>query len=86
MSAHVGNKRCGLLQGNLSPLHKLCLVRLLKPEALVQASQQYVADNLGPQFVAPPPVALTDVWKDSDNATPVIFILSSGQHPCKVAQ
>lgn len=59
-------------------MHRLCLVRLLKPEGLIAASQQYVAENLGPQFVAPLPPALSTVWKESNNATPVIFILSSG--------
>ena len=60
-------------------MQRLCLVRILKPESVVIAGQQYVAEELGPQYVNPKPVALTAVWKESDNATPVIFILSSGE-------
>ena len=66
------------LQGGLTAMQKLCLVRILKQESVGVAGQQYVAEQLGPQFVSPKPAALTAVWKESDNTTPIIFILSSG--------
>ena len=67
------------LQGSLTAMQKLCLVRILKQERTGLAGQQYVAEQLGPQFVNPKPAGLTAVWKESDNTTPIIFILSSGQ-------
>lgn len=66
------------VQGTTTSMQKLCLIRILKQESMVVAGQQYVAENLGANFVEPKPVSLTAVWKESSNATPIIFVLSSG--------
>lgn len=62
----------------VSPMQKLCLVKLVRPECLVAAIQQYVITSLGPRFAEPGPVSLQCVKKDSNNTTPIIFILSPG--------
>ena len=60
-------------------MQKLCLLKLVRPECLVSAIQQYVVASLGPGFAEPGPVSLAQVSKDSNNTTPIIFILSPGQ-------
>ncbi len=61
-----------------SPMQKLCLLKLVRPECLVSAIQQYVVASLGPRFAEPGPVSLAQVSKDSNNTTPIIFIMSAG--------
>lgn len=68
----------------ISPVQKLCLLKLVRPDCLVPAIQQYVINSLGPHFAQPGPVSLHSVKKDSNNTTPIIFILSPGKpqpHP-----
>ncbi len=62
----------------ISPMQKLCLLKLVRPECLVSAIQQYVVASLGPRFAEPGPISLAQVSKDSNNTTPIIFILSAG--------
>ena len=71
---------CCAIQGTVavSPVQKLCLLKLVRPDCLVAAIQQYVITSLGPQFAEPGPVSLQSVQKDSNNTTPIIFILSPG--------
>ena len=59
-------------------MQKLCLLKLVRPECLVAAIHQYVITSLGPHFAEPGPVSLKSVKKDSNNTTPIIFILSPG--------
>ncbi|KAL3130869.1 hypothetical protein ABBQ38_000199 [Trebouxia sp. C0009 RCD-2024] len=65
----------------ISPVQKLCLLKLVRPDCLVPAIQQYVINSLGPHFAQPGPVSLHSVKKDSNNTTPIIFILSPGCDP-----
>ena len=62
----------------ITPMQKLCLVKLVRPDCLVAAIQQYVIDSLGPHFGQPGPVSLASVRKDSNSTTPIIFVLSPG--------
>lgn len=62
----------------ITPMQKLCLVKLVRPDCLVAAIQQYVIVSLGPHFGQPGPVSLASVRKDSNNTTPIIFVLSPG--------
>ncbi|KAK9815239.1 hypothetical protein WJX72_000483 [[Myrmecia] bisecta] len=65
----------------LGAFHKLLLLKVMRPEALLAALRQYVADHLGQKFVESQPMVLSDIYKDSEAATPVIFILSTGSAP-----
>ena len=62
----------------ITPMQKLCLLKLVRPDCLVPAIQQYVISSLGPHFAESGPVSLLSVKKDSNNTTPIIFILSPG--------
>ncbi len=81
-STRLCNREATCMQGasGISPMQKLCLLKLVRPECLVSAIQQYVVASLGPRFAEPGPTSLAQVSKDSNNTTPIIFILSAGQY------
>lgn len=41
----------------------------------------YVTNTIGQQYLDPPNVTVRDLWRDSDNRTPIIFVLSPGADP-----
>jgi len=41
----------------------------------------YVMNTIGAQYMDPPNVTIRDLWKDSDERTPIIFVLSPGADP-----
>ena len=61
-----------------TPMQRLCLLKIVRPDSLVSAIQQYVTASLGPQIAEPALVSLVSLKKESNNTTPIIFILSSG--------
>ena len=62
----------------ITAMQKLCLLKLVRPDCLVPAIQQYVVGSLGAHFAEPDPMSLASVMQDSKNTTPIIFILSAG--------
>jgi len=57
------------------------LLKTLKFEKVTFGISQFVELNLGKQFVSLPPTELSQVFKDSDKTTPIIFVLSTGADP-----
>ena len=41
----------------------------------------YVTNTIGQQYLDPPNVTVRELWKDSDERAPVIFVLSPGADP-----
>ena len=41
----------------------------------------FVAQNLGQQFVESPPVQLATLYEDTSNTIPLVFVLSPGSDP-----
>ena len=62
-------------------LQKLCLVKALRMDRLLFAGSKFVAANIGPEFVDPPPFDLKAVYETSNCKTPLIFVLSPGVDP-----
>ncbi|KAL6618330.1 dynein heavy chain and region D6 of dynein motor-domain-containing protein [Neocallimastix sp. 'constans'] len=60
---------------------KLLLVRAIRPEKIIPSVQEFVKSKLGHKFVEPPPFDLASSFEDSNNKTPLIFILSPGVDP-----
>jgi len=65
----------------LSGMQKMCLLRSLRPDLSMLAVQDYVVANLGKQFIEPPPFDLQACYDDSNVASPLIFVLSTGSDP-----
>jgi len=59
----------------------LCLIRCLRSDKLIPSIIHYVQAHLGSYFVTPPPFDLAGCMGDSENTTPLVFILCPGQDP-----
>jgi dynein heavy chain len=60
---------------------KVLLSRVIQPQKILAAMNFYVTNTIGQQYLDPPNVTVKDIWKDSDNRTPIIFVLSPGADP-----
>ena len=68
-------------ESNLDSFQKLLVLRCLRPDKMMPAIAQYVAATLGKEYVESPPFSLSHSFKDSNNQTPLIFVLSRGADP-----
>ena len=71
----------GEFEASLTTFEKLCLIKSIRPEKLLFASQEYVRRSLGQKFTEPPPFDLALAYKDTTCRTPIIFVLVSGADP-----
>ena len=65
----------------LTVFQKMLFLKIFREEKLIFAARDYVALNMGPEFVESPPVLMKDIYADTDPLTPVVFILSTGADP-----
>jgi dynein heavy chain, axonemal len=68
-------------QDKVNPFQRLILIRAFREEKLLLAVQNYVSKMLGPRFGESPSAKMEDIYRDMDNKTPCIFILSTGADP-----
>jgi dynein heavy chain len=68
----------------LNGFEKLLLLRVLRPDKLTTAIQQFVVQEMGQAYVEPPPFDLEKCYQDSTAMTPLIFVLSPGSDPMSV--
>jgi dynein heavy chain len=66
---------------NYNALHRLCVLRIIRPDKMIPAIQIFVRDTLGEEFIFPPAFNLAEIYKDSSSTTPLIFVLSPGSDP-----
>lgn len=64
----------------LSGFHRLILIKVLRPDALMTAIRQFVEEHLGHNFISTGSFDLKEIYDDSTAKTPLIFILSPGMH------
>ncbi|KMQ95743.1 dynein heavy chain axonemal [Lasius niger] len=62
-------------------LRKLVVLRCVRTDKLVAAVQAFVIHHMGASFMEPPPFDLQSSYDDSNNVTPLIFVLSPGSDP-----
>ncbi|XP_013789011.2 dynein heavy chain 6, axonemal-like [Limulus polyphemus] len=65
----------------LSDFQKLLLIKVCREEKVLFAVTEFIASNLGQQFVESPTTDLHTLYKDINEVTPLIFILSTGSDP-----
>ncbi|XP_063845652.1 dynein axonemal heavy chain 7-like isoform X5 [Scylla paramamosain] len=65
----------------LTRMQLLCVLRCLRPDKVVAAVQDYVADLLGKAYIEPPPFDLARTFADSNCCLPLIFLLTPGADP-----
>ena len=62
----------------------MIVLRCLRQDRLIPACSNFVQERLGKEFVDPKPTRLEDVYNDSRNTDPIIFILSPGVDPSDI--
>jgi dynein heavy chain len=60
---------------------KLCILRCLRPDAVVPAVQTFITEVMGTRFIEPPPFDMKECYGDSKCSTPLIFVLTPGAAP-----
>jgi len=63
---------------NLPALHRLCLIRCLRPDRMTMVTENFVEEYMGKRYVEDASAKLEDVLIETDAATPVYYILSPG--------
>lgn len=63
------------------PFQRLLFLRYLAPSKIVRMVRTFVAEQLGEEFVQPPPFDLSCSFDDSEAITPLIFLLTAGADP-----
>lgn len=67
--------------GEYSKFQKLILIKLLRPDALIQSINSFISETLGNKFLSSGVPTLMDLYNQSQAHTPIIFILSPGSDP-----
>ncbi|GKT26037.1 Dynein axonemal heavy chain 2, partial [Aduncisulcus paluster] len=76
----------GEWEGRCDELRKMCIIRALRSDRIIQAITMYVGNKIGSFFVNPPPFDLKEILGDSNPTTPLIFVLSPGVDPGTMLQ
>ncbi|KAG8306674.1 Dynein heavy chain 10, axonemal [Homalodisca vitripennis] len=71
----------GGMAEDVSPFHKLMLMRCFRVDRVYQAVTNYISNTMGEFFITPPFISLDSIFDQSSPTTPVVFILSPGSDP-----
>ena len=71
----------GEWEARLTPFAELLMIKVFRPEMLLSAAVGYVRKELGEFYVENAAGNVEDVYQDSKNFTPIIFVLSQGADP-----
>jgi dynein heavy chain len=66
---------------DLSDFMRLCVVKMIRPDKVILAIQQWIERNMGKEFVEPEQSRLEIVFKDARAIIPILYILSPGSDP-----
>jgi dynein heavy chain len=71
----------GKWQTAITPFMRLCVIRCIRPDKMSAAIQVFILEKMGERFVVAPPFDLASSYSDSNNCSPLIFVLSPGADP-----
>ena len=64
---------------NKTSLEKLCVLRALRPDRMIYATRQFIAQKMGNRYIDSSRINLAKSFEESGPATPIFFILSPGR-------
>jgi len=70
----------------MTPLQRALVILAIRTDCTLAALQDIISTKLGPEFLEPPSFNLERSFADSNNVTPLIFVLSSGADPMSEVQ
>ena len=78
--AHDAHARplAGDWEAKLTPFARLCVLRCLRPDKVVDGMREFVGGLLGERFTEPLPLNLGECFQESGPGVPLIFVLSPG--------
>jgi len=65
----------------MGPFLHMCLIRCLREDRTVVASNKFIGSVLNQEFVAPVSDPISEIWESSDTNKPVLYLLSTGADP-----
>jgi len=71
----------GELDGRLSPIDKLILLRVMRPDRLLSGLATFVGDSMGRDYITQPPFSMATTFEETSNKIPVFFVLFPGFDP-----
>jgi dynein heavy chain len=71
---------CGYTQ-KLSKFQILSLMRVIRPDRVVNSVKNFVIDKMSDYYVKSPPLDYDKIYKSSTFSTPIVFVLSPGADP-----
>jgi dynein heavy chain, axonemal len=71
---------CGY-SDTLSKFQQLLVVRIFRPDRVVNAIKSFIIDRMNDYYVKSPPINYMKIFEQSTEKTPIVFILSPGADP-----
>jgi len=71
---------------SLSKYQQLLLMRVIRPDRVVNAIKNFIIDRMSDYYVKSPPLSFEKIFASSTNKTPIVFILSPGADPLSDVQ
>ena len=65
----------------VTPFQKMLILRIFHVERIREGLSNFIKDNLGEDFIKPPTLNLSKIFKDSDCLSPLVFIIMPGIDP-----
>merc|ERR1719502_268208 len=69
------------LGDSASPFQRLLVIKVFRPEKVIECCSEYIAHMMGREYIEQPPLDLHKVFPDTAPAVPVVFVLSAGADP-----
>ena len=66
---------------DITAFHKLLLLRSLRPDRLLSALTMFIIEQMGEVYTEQAPFDMNETYIESNNATPIFFVLFPGVDP-----